>query len=138
METVGLMKAWMAEHVFVTVAAAAGLAVILTMLVLFVASASKRHLWRWLFRLMSLTGAALGVTAIALGVRTGTTGMLEVGIGYVVATLVGYCAGMRYAREHEGEWVAVQAALEKAKADIAKLKDQNASIRLVVDPQTLK
>jgi len=138
LEPVGVIKSWMAEHVFVTIGMVATLAVLMTMLVLLIASAHQRHLWLWLFRIVTAAGVALGATAITLGAGAAGTSLLEVGIGFVIVSLGGYFAGARLARAHEVEWINARSEHEKLKAEHAKLKEHGSSIKLVVDPAALK
>lgn len=133
MQLVDEIKSWMAAHVFVSMAIAMLLAVLLTMLALLIGSVEKRHRYLWVFRLLSLTGVALGINAMAMGAGSGAMPMIEVGAGFLVVSLLSLACGSQVAYEHEAAHARTKAELEKSKSDVARLKD-NPAIRVMLDP----
>lgn len=127
MDFVGSLKPWMSEHVFVTVGLAIAIAVALTFAVLSLTQYGRRNIYLLLFRIMALAAVALGVSALVIAVQNGgPSSLIEISIGIIIVTLIGYAAGMQVVYEHALEGHAAKSAL-------AKLKEQSSAIRLVVD-----
>jgi hypothetical protein len=114
-------KAWMADHLFLTV----GAAVVLTVIAMFVARDALKHFYLRLFQLASLCGLAVGLTVLTIG---------GAAIGVV---LVSYYAGMRMRQEREAHLKSARNDLATKDAELRQAKEQT-SIRLVVEPPKAK
>ena len=124
------VKAWMAEHVFLTVA----LAVVLTMVVMVLAGRLLERLHLRLFQLATLCGIALGILALVMGVRAGNDHtLLEIGTGMLAVACLSYYAGSKLSSEHVQRHKKTLADLERVTDEYRRHKE-NSAVRLVVEP----
>jgi ABC-type transport system involved in cytochrome bd biosynthesis fused ATPase/permease subunit len=126
-------KAWMADHLFLTV----GAAVVLTVIAMFVARDALKHFYLRLFQLASLCGLAVGLTAITTGLRGSDQTVLTIGGAAIGVVLVSYYAGMRMRQEREAHLKSARNDLATKDAELRQAKEQT-SIRLVVEPPKAK
>ena len=127
MDFIGSLKPWMSEHVFVTIGIAVAIAVAFTLAILSITQYGRRNIYLLLFRLMALATVALGTSELVVAVQNGApASLIEISIGTIIVTLIGYAAAMQVVYEHAIEGRAAKSAL-------AKLKEQSGAIRLVVD-----
>ncbi|MFZ8360658.1 hypothetical protein ACO1LX_19845, partial [Staphylococcus aureus] len=80
---------------------AIAIAVALTFAVLSLTQYGRRNIYLLLFRIMALAAVALGVSALVIAVQNGgPSSLIEISIGIIIVTLIGYAAGMQVVYEH--------------------------------------
>ena len=127
MDFIGSLKPWMSEHVFVTIGLTVAIAVAVTFAFLSLTQYGRRNIYLLLFRLMSVAVIVLGISALVIALRTeAPSGIVEISIGIIVTMLIGYAAAIQVVDDHVQEGRAARSAL-------AKLKEQNPSVRVVID-----
>lgn len=125
---IALIKAWMADHVFLSVA----IAVLLTVILMLLARDTLKRLHLRLFQIATLSLIGIGMVVITSGLND--RHMLSIGAAILMAAALGYYAGMRLKTESGGSLKAANDELANTRAELKKLKE-NPAIRLVVEQQ---
>lgn len=89
------MKAWMAEHVFVSI----GFAVAATILVMIVARDALKKFNLRLFQLATLSQIGIAIAALTTGPNAGGSTLLSLSLAIIAAALLSYYAGMQMRAE---------------------------------------
>ena len=123
------IKAWMADHVFVSI----GIAVGLTVLFMVVARDTLKKFHLRLFQLATLSQIGIGIAALATGSGASATTYLSLGGAIIAAALLSHYAGTRMSIEQSGQLNVVKDDLARRDAELKNLKD-NSAVRVVVEP----
>ena len=118
----------MANHVFLSVA----IAVLVTVILMLLARDTLKRLHLRLFQIATLS--LIGIGAVVIAGSLNDRHMLSIGAAIVMAAALGYYAGMRLRTENGGSLKAAQDELASTRAELQKLK-ANPAIRLVVEQQ---
>lgn len=116
------IKAWMADHVFVTVGMAMGLAILLVL----VAHHFIKSFYERLFEFNTVCGVGLSGLTLYLGSTGGDRSLVWIGLAILATTIVGFLAG----RKMHGR---VKSKLDSLDKDHKRLKE-NSAIRLTLEP----
>jgi hypothetical protein len=126
-------KAWMAEHVFLTMA----LVIALTVLVMVASSHALQAFYLRLFQIAIVSQFGIGLAALVMAGTSGDHALIPLGAAVLGITATTYYAGMEMRGEAGRQFNAAKKELALKDAELAKLRDGSA-IRLVVEPATTK
>lgn len=93
------IRAWMAEHVFLTV----GIAVVATIVIILLARDTVKNFHLRLFQISSLSSLALAGMALYVGAVSGDRNVMIIGAAVAVSSLIGLWAGWRLHEDLRGK-----------------------------------